>query len=320
MRKNKHKKLYTITILFVIATIIVHLINKLIVASATFKDMLDVLNRKYFKSRFGNIYYTKRGHGSPVLLIHDALAGSSGYEWNKIDKLIATEHTVYTIDLLGYGRSDKSGLTYTNYMFVQLIKSFINNVIGEKPDVIVSGYSSPFVIMAGNESKDIFNKIILVNPPSPETFKQKITRKDHIFEYLLKLPVFGTLVYHMIVSRETSDKLFKEKLFYNYSNVDKDILEAYHEAAHRGGYYAKYLLSSLLSKKLNVNLVNGIKAIENELVIIEGEHESSKDSIINTYKELNTSLSVEYVANTKHYPQIESPDKFMELMEKYLSK
>ena len=62
------------------------------------------------ESRFGNIYYTKRGHGSPVLLSHDALPGSSGYEWNKVDKLIATEHTVYTIDLLGYGRSDKSGI------------------------------------------------------------------------------------------------------------------------------------------------------------------------------------------------------------------
>ena len=69
MRKQKHKKIYTFAILFTIATVIIHIINKLIVASATFKEMLDVLNRKHFKSKFGNIYYTKRGHGSPVLLI-----------------------------------------------------------------------------------------------------------------------------------------------------------------------------------------------------------------------------------------------------------
>ena len=320
MRKNKHKKLYTIVILFAIATFIIHLINRFIVASATFKDMLDILNRKYFKSRFGNIYYTKRGHGSPVLLIHDALPGSSGYEWNKVDKLIATEHTVYTIDLLGYGRSDKAGMTYTNYMYVQLIKSFINNVIHEKPDIIVSGYSSPFVIMAGAEAKNLFNKVILLNPPSPATFNQEITKKDQIFDYLLKLPIFGTLLYHMIVSRETSEKFFKEKLFYNYTETDKDILDAYHEAAHRGGYYAKYLASSLLSKKLNTNLENGIKSLTNEVIIIEGEYETSKDSIISTYTTLNPAISVESVPNSKHYPQIETPDKFMELMGKHLSK
>lgn len=312
MHKHKHSKLRTAVILFAIATLIIHLVNKFIVASATFRDMLDVLNRKYFKSKFGNIYYNKRGHGTPLLLIHDSLPGSSGYEWNKIDKLLATEHTVYTIDLLGFGRSDKPGLTYTNYLFVQLITEFIEKVIGQKTDVIVSGISSSYVIMAANEKKELFGKILAVNPSNPDFLNKELTIKDKIHEIILKLPVFGTLIYHMFVSRETINKLFADKFFYNYSNIDKDTLDAYREAAHKGGYFAKYLYISLVTGKLNVNLSHGIKSLQHDLMIIQGEYDSNNDIVSKTYQELNSAISLNIIPNTKRYPQIENPEKFLE--------
>lgn len=312
MHQRKHKKLYTFAILLAIATFIIHLINRFVIASASFKDVLDVINRKYFKSRFGNIYYTKRGKGTPVLLIHDALPGSSGYEWNKIDKLLATEHTVYTIDLLGYGRSDKPGMTYTNYIYVQILKEFIKKIVGSKPDVIVSGYSSSFVIMASNTDKDLFNKIILVNPSNPDVFNQKITTKDQIIDILIKIPVFGTLIYHMYVSRETIKNMFVEKMYHNPSHIDLDVLDAYYEAAHKGGYYAKYLFASLISKKLNTNLSHGIKTLENETLILAGESETNINFTVSTYKELNDKIKSRPVYNSKHYPHIENPESFLE--------
>ena len=63
----------------------------------------------------------KKGTGSPILLIHDALPGASGYEWSKIEDELAVDHTVYTVDLLGCGRSDKPSITYTNFVYVQMI-------------------------------------------------------------------------------------------------------------------------------------------------------------------------------------------------------
>ena len=87
--------------------------------------MLHISNDNYFEWRFGNIYYTKKGTGSPILLIHDTLPGASGYEWSKIEDELAIDHTVYTVDLLGCGRSDKSSITYTNFVYVQMISDFI---------------------------------------------------------------------------------------------------------------------------------------------------------------------------------------------------
>ena len=123
--KNKKNKLLTFAVLVAITTAVIHIINKIIAASATLKDMLDINSKSYYHWRFGDVYYTKKGKGAPILLIHDITPGSSGYEWSKIEKELAMKHTVYTNDLLGYGRSEKPGMTYTNFVYVQMITDFI---------------------------------------------------------------------------------------------------------------------------------------------------------------------------------------------------
>ena len=130
---NKHgKRLITLAALATTTTAIIHIANKVVAASAGLKEMLDTNGKNYYHWRFGDIYYTRKGKGSPILLIHDMLPGGSGYEWSRIEDDLALEHTVYNIDLPGCGRSEKPGMTYTNYVYVQSICDFIKNVIGEK--------------------------------------------------------------------------------------------------------------------------------------------------------------------------------------------
>ena len=76
---NKHsKRLLTLAALATTTTATIHIINKVIAASACLKEMLDTDVRNYYHWRFGDIYYTKKGKGSPILLIHDMLPGGSG--------------------------------------------------------------------------------------------------------------------------------------------------------------------------------------------------------------------------------------------------
>ena len=179
---NKHgKRLITLAALATTTTAIIHIANKVVAASAGLKEMLDTNGKNYYHWRFGDIYYTRKGKGSPILLIHDMLPGGSGYEWNKIEDDLALEHTVYSIDLPGCGRSEKPGMTYTNFVYVQSICDFIKNVIGEKTDVIVSGYSGSFVIMACRNEGKLFNKIMMVNPVNPGALKQMPTKKDKLW-------------------------------------------------------------------------------------------------------------------------------------------
>ena len=67
--KKHSKRLLTAAALVMTTTATIHIINKVIAASACLKEMLDTDVRNYYHWRFGDIYYTKKGKGSPILLI-----------------------------------------------------------------------------------------------------------------------------------------------------------------------------------------------------------------------------------------------------------
>ena len=128
MKKNGHK-LFTLVALLGTAAGVIHIANRFIDATSQLKDMLEQPHSKTYDWRFGKIHYTKQGHGAPLLLVHDMMAGASGYEWTSVEKQLATEHTVYTLDLLGCGRSEKPDITYTNFVYAQLLCDFAKNAI-----------------------------------------------------------------------------------------------------------------------------------------------------------------------------------------------
>ncbi len=138
--------------------------NKLVSVLAEQNDHLPEGRGQYYKWKLGNIYYTKTGQGSPLLLIHDLNACSSSYEWSKVISGLSRTHTVYALDLLGCGRSDKPNLTYTNYMYVQLILDFIKNVIKARTSVAATGDSFSFLIMACQMEPANFDKLVGVSP------------------------------------------------------------------------------------------------------------------------------------------------------------
>ena len=75
-------------------------------------------------------------------------AESSGVEWKKVAAILAEKYTVYTVDLLGCGRSEKPNITYTNFLYVQMLTDFIKHIIGEKADVVATGESAAIAVMA----------------------------------------------------------------------------------------------------------------------------------------------------------------------------
>ena len=224
MKKNKHK-LLTTSILFALATGIIYVINRLVFATAVLKNLLKSSADNYYNWRFGKVYYKKKGHGSPVLLIHDLTVYSSAYEWNKVVNELAEAHTVYAIDLLGCGRSEKPRITYTNYLYVQLIADFNKNIIGEKTDVIASGYSGSFTVLASYTNPEFINKIVLINPPSLASLNKVPSKRSKLYKFILEFPIFGTLIYNIKTCQSNIQLLFTEKYLYNPFSVTPEMVD-----------------------------------------------------------------------------------------------
>lgn len=317
MKKNKHK-LLTTSILFALATGIIYVINRLVFATAVLKNLLKSSADNYYNWRFGKVYYKKKGHGSPVLLIHDLTVYSSAYEWNKVVNELAEAHTVYAIDLLGCGRSEKPRITYTNYLYVQLIADFIKNIIGEKTDVIASGYSGSFTVLASYTNPEFINKIVLINPPSLASLNKVPSKRSKLYKFILEFPIFGTLIYNIKTCQSNIQLLFTEKYLYNPFSVTPEMVDTYYEAAHKSLSNSKFLLSSLVAGYTNNNITHALIEINQSVTILYCEGETDSEKIAESYTTYNPAIESCMLKHAKHFPQLEISEKFLEILNIYL--
>lgn len=313
MKKNKHK-LLTAGVLFTAAAGVIHIVNHAIFTTATLKDVLKSSANNYYDWRFGKVYYKKKGHGSPLLLIHDLTVYSSAYEWNKVIDKLAENHTVYALDLLGCGRSEKPKITYTNFLYVQLISDFIKNVIREKTDIVASGFSGSFVLLACHNESELFGKLSLINPPSLSGLSKAPTKRNKLYKFILELPIFGTLIYNMKTCQSNIQLLLTEQYLYNPFLASAEIIDTYYEASHKGYGNARFLLSSIVGNYTNNNVTHALKDINNSIVIINGDAEAQREETKDSYLKCNPAIEYFNITKSKHLPQLENSDSLLEIL------
>lgn len=317
---KKGKKLTLGLAIGSLSILLTHVINQIIFIISTMKEVLFSENSSYYNWRFGKIFYTKKGTGTPVLLIHDLDCTSSDYEWKGIINMLSHSHTVYTLDLLGCGRSDKPKMTYTNFLYVQLISDFIKNVIKHKTDVIVTGHTSPVIIMSCYMDRNLFQDIILVNP-DPLTAVNKYPKTKHkILKFILGFPILGTFMYNIALSKSFIKDSFYNKYYAKPSYVKNRYISAYYEAAHKSGSASKYMYSSIKCHYTNTNFIHAFKELNNSIYIIGGEFEENIDDILEQYTELNPSIETAIIKNTRHLPHLENPEGFVNTIDIYLNR
>ena len=227
-------KLLTLLILSAGAAAGTAAINKFIKMTAISRNLLAEPQSLCYKWRLGNIHYTKAGSGKPLLLIHDLNAVSSGYEWKQLISLLQEDYTVYTIDLLGFGRSEKPNMTYTNYLYVQLISDFIKSEIGHRVNVIATGESASIPVMACANNPELFDQLMFINPLSLLNFSLFPGKTARMYKFILDIPVLGTLLYHISCSKHTLTQEFATRGFYNPYLVKSTCIDSYYESAHLG--------------------------------------------------------------------------------------
>lgn len=295
-----------------------HAVNRVCFSTSTLKNVLKEDDSNYFEWRFGKIKYTKRGTGSPLLLIHDLIVGSSGYEYRKIVDDLSKDHELYVLDLLGYGLSDKPNMTYTNYLYVQLILDFIKNVIGEKTDIVASGDSSSIAIMACHNDPESIRNVILLNPQSLSRMNLSPNRQTRLMKFILDLPVLGTFIYNMMTTKESFRKNFREELFYNRHSISKEMIAAYSEASHYPDYNAKYSYTSYVGRYMNTGMIHALKEINHCIYIVYGKGQREIESITDHYIYFNSAVEKVGIEDSGHFPHIEQPDATLQQLRIFL--
>ena len=92
-----------------------------------------------YKWKYGTVRYLKSGHGAPLLLLHSFSSPAGLSEWEKNISILSKHYTVYALEFLGFGHSEKPLLSYSSYLYVSLVNDFIRDVVKDSVFVAASG-------------------------------------------------------------------------------------------------------------------------------------------------------------------------------------
>lgn len=305
---KKIKKLFAIT---AIVSAAMYSFNKFIEYTASYRGLTLEDDENYYNWRNGTIYYKKKGTGKPILLIHDLNPISSTYEWSQIIESLSKTNTVYAIDLLGCGKSDKPSSSYVNYLYVQLVKDFIQDVIKEKTDLIVTGESFSFAVMAARIDQNLIRKITAINPADISYNVQSPTAFSEIKKHLIELPIIGTFIYYTITNTKAIIKLFTEKYYKDTTKIPVNLTDTYYESAHLQKSNGKYLYASIIGKYTNINIIHALKMINNPVHFILTDAASDE---ITEYQTYNHNITIDRISEAGYLPQLEKPDEVISLL------
>src|ERR1700693_1413405 len=176
------------------------------------------------------IRYLKAGAGPALLLVHGLLGYS--FSWRFCIPALAQHATVYAIDLLGTGFSDRPAkLNYSFKASAQRLVQFTDKIGLASCDLLVTSHGGAVAMLAASLAPDRFRKLILVDPVNPWSAHGK--RLTAFLSSLLIAPLFLNLAPHA----RSLDEFYLRRMFADPRRIPPDSLEGYRKPLRIPGSY-----------------------------------------------------------------------------------
>ncbi len=289
------------------------IINKFIFSNAARQaaNNLPEADEKFYDWRHGKIRYRVSGQGQPLVMIHGIGAGCSMFEWDRNVAELAKHYQVYTLDLPGFGYSDKPKISYSAYLYITAVNDFLREVVGESAYVVASSNAAAYAVTGYIFEPTLYSKMLLVSPTGLGSSAKLPTSKDLWAKWVLETPVLGTGLYNLLTSSVYISYFLKRYCYAYPSEVTSYVASQFYNAAHYGGSNARYPIAAFISNFLNVEIESKIANVNIPLQLIWGElNELNPVSNLQVALEKNPSIQYETLVNSKLLPHVDNPELF----------
>jgi 4,5:9,10-diseco-3-hydroxy-5,9,17-trioxoandrosta-1(10),2-diene-4-oate hydrolase len=269
--------------------------------------------------KVGNLntrYWALGDKGTPVLLIHGL--GASADIWMYNVEALARQHRVYVPDLVGFGRSDKPGPSFSPFDYTPFLDDFMNLLKIERVSLVGQSLGGGIALHYALQFPKKMNKLVLVDSAG--------LGKEVIWTLrLMSLPWIGELFSYP--SRKGVEIFFKLAVR-NRALVTKDFVELYYDIFSRPGFQKFFLM--ILRQIVDIRgareeildpILNNLNKIAQPVLIIWGE----KDGVLPIQhgylgKEKLPNAKLNIMEGCGHIPFFEKSDEFNELVLNFLAK
>ncbi|KAK2664714.1 hypothetical protein Ddye_003288 [Dipteronia dyeriana] len=298
-------------------------------STGTGGDVLDVeeireRSKKWqWKGRY-SINYLLSSSVSPsnsphLLLVHGF--GASIPHWRRNISTLSKYYTVYAIDLIGFGASDKpAGFSYTMEAWAELILDFLDEVVG-KPTVLIGNSvgSLACVIAASESSKTLVQGLVLLNCSGGmnnkaivDDWRIKLLLPLLFFiDFLLKQRVIASAIFDRVKQRDTLKNILLS-VYGNKESVDEVLVQIISEPANDEGALDAFV--SIITGPPGPNPVQLMPRISLPVLVLWGDQDTFTplDGPVGKYfsslPAQNSNVKLFVLEGVGHCPHDDRPD------------
>ena len=272
-----------------------------------------------YPGRYGDLAYTVKGAGSPLLLLHAASPGSSMAEWRHNFDELTQHHTVYAFDFLGWGLSDKPSQRYTAEDLIEQVQYFAEDLIGEPCALIASGSSCTLALIAAQRAPQHFSEIVLVCPSTGAATSSEVLPQRGLMSTALKFPVLGAALYNFLHSRRRLEDLARRELYFDKERVDEAVVRRHYVETHQPG--ARHGAASQLAGLLKADWSTAWSDLKTPALLVWGRNVLLNG--LDTAPEwlaLKADAELEVIDRAMLLPHVERAEEFNRIVLEWLSK
>ena len=164
-------------------------------------------DRHEFASPAGRLSFYVAGSGAPLLLVHSVNAAASAAEIRPLHEHYRATRTVFSLDLPGYGFSDRSDRDYTPRLMTDALHAVVEQIRmrcrNGPVDALACSLSCEFLARAAVEQPAAFRSLALVSPTGfsgtrPRRGAPGTTRANPWLLAALRGPGWGGALFHAL--------------------------------------------------------------------------------------------------------------------------
>ena len=271
-----------------------------------------------FEWRGHRIAFTRRGSGPPLLLIHGIHAAAWSYEWHDNADALAASNTVYTIDLLGFGRSDRPAIRYSARLYISLISDFVHQVIGAPCVLVATSLSGAYAIVLAARDPERFPAIALIAPTGLVRLNKQSGPGGEAARLGVETPIVGTAMFNSLVSRRNIRR-WLEKTYVDDTIVTDDLIDIYYWTSHQIG--SRHAPAAFLSGQLNIDVRQALRRLTQPAMLIWGEEGSiAPVEEFRGFRAIKPDFELSVLTPAGDLPHDERPDDFNVILSTWLNR
>jgi len=274
---------------------------------------------EFVETAKGRLFVRSRGEGPALLMVHGF--PTSSWDWHALAPLLESSFQVITIDMLGYGFSDKpTELEYSTALQVELIHEVLSKKSINSMHVMSYSYGVSVVQeMLSLQQQGVFSTKIeslcfMNGGLFPDSNHPKLSQK-------LLLGPLGFIFVQLMNKRSLEKNM--SAIFGPRTQPSKKLINQYWDLinVNQGRGCLPRLIQYLHERKFHMHRWEAsLRNEERPIQLIIGDQDAiSGLEVANEFRQKISEKNVHVLEQIGHYPQIEAPAKVEALYREFIA-